>query len=138
MKFQLNGAYIEITGQLLGVAGSTGRYTITTPTYNIPSIYPTQFSAASTFSNSISLDVTIPDGYYDAASLNFFLQNTMLANNMYISDSTNSSIATFYLEVVRNQTYYGLQINLYPLPTKLLLFPEIVWFPVEKLVLLLP
>ena len=120
MKFQLNGAYIQITGQPTGVAGSTGRYTISTPAANsIPSIYPTQFSAASTFSNIISLDVTIPDGFYDAASLNFFLQNTMLANNMYISDSTNSSIATFYLEVVQNQTYYGLQINLYPLPTKL-------------------
>ena len=73
MKFQLNGAYIQITGQPTGVAGSTGRYTISTPAANsIPSIYPTQFSAASTFSNSISLDVTIPDGFYDAASLNFF------------------------------------------------------------------
>ena len=119
MKFQLNGAYIEITGQTVGISGSTGRYTISTPSGNIPSIYPTQFSAASTFSNSISIPITIPDGYYDAASLNFFLQNTMLANKLYIQDSTNSSIATFYVEVVQNQTYYGLQLNFYPLPTKL-------------------
>ena len=55
--------------------------------------------------------------FYDAQSLNYFFQNTMLANKLYILNTNN--LATFYLEVVQNSTYYGLQINLYPLPKQL-------------------
>lgn len=117
MQFKLNGLTMQITGQVGASTGLSGAYTITTPSKNIPSIYPQQISASSSFSNSISLNTTIPDGFYDAQSLNYFLQNTMLSNKLYILN--NNSLATFYVEVVQNSTYYGLQINLYHLPKQL-------------------
>lgn len=114
MQFKINNLTMQITGQVGASTGSVGIYSISTPLNSIPSIYPQQISASASFSNSISLNVTIPDGYYDAQSLNYFLQNTMLANKLYILNSNN--LATFYIEVVQNSTYYGLQVNLYPLP----------------------
>lgn len=117
MQFKINGLTIQITGQVGASTGSVGVYSITTPSGIIPSIYPQQISASASFSNSISLNVTIPDGFYDAQSLNYYLQNTMLANKLYILNS--NSLATFFIEVVQNSTYYGLQINLYSLPKQL-------------------
>ena len=84
MQFKINGLTIQITGQVGASTGSVGVYSITTPSSIIPSIYPQQISASASFSNSISLNVIIPDGFYDAQSLNYFLQNTMLANKLYI------------------------------------------------------
>jgi hypothetical protein len=117
MQFKINGSTMQITGQVGASTGSVGTYSISTVSNTIPSIYPQQISASASFSNSISLNVTIPDGFYDAQSLNYFLQNTMLANKLYILN--NNNLATFYLEVVQNSTYYGLQINIYPLPKQL-------------------
>ena len=62
--------------------------------------------------------MTIPDGYYDASSLNYFFQNFCLANNLYLVD-TAGGVNIYYLEVLQNSTYYSMQINVYPLPTVL-------------------
>ena len=117
MKFKVNGLTMQITSQVGASFGLSGAYNITTLSNTIPSIYPQQISASSSFSNSISLNITIPGGFYDAQGLNYFLQNTMLANKLYILN--NNSLAMFFIEVVQNSTYYGLQLNLYPLPKQL-------------------
>ena len=101
-------------------------YNISTPSGSIPSTYPTTISASSSFSTSIDLNITIPDGFYDATSLNYFLQNICIANNLYLTDSTGSGINTYFLEVLQNSTYYGFQINIYPLPQKM---PQTLTYP---------
>ena len=108
---------MKITGQVGTNTGLSGAYNITTPSNVNPSIYPQQISASCSFSNSIALHIIIPDGFYEAQSLNYLIQNTMLANKLYISN--NNSLATFFIEVVQNSTYYGLQLNLYSLPKQL-------------------
>jgi hypothetical protein len=40
----------------------------------------------------------------------------MIANNCYLTDNTGSGINTYYFEIMQNSTYYGFQINVYPLP----------------------
>ena len=40
----------------------------------------------------------------------------MIANNCYLTDSSGTGINTYYFEIMQNSTYYGFQINIYPLP----------------------
>jgi hypothetical protein len=127
MQFELNGLFITIVSQGSVIAnGSVGTYNISTPSGVIPSIFPTTISASSSFSTSIDVSVVIPDGFYDATSLNYFLQNICIANDLYLTDSTGSGINTYFLEVLQNSTYYGFQINLYPLPQKM---PSTLTYP---------
>jgi len=111
MQFQIAGQTITINSLV-----SPGIYSISSSSGTIPSIYPQQISASTNFSNSITLNVTIPNGYYDASSLNYFLQNVCIANNCYLTDATGSGINTYFFEILQNSTYYGFQINVYPLP----------------------
>ena len=120
MQFELNGLFITIVSSAAVVAvGSVGSYNISTPSGVIPSIFPTTISASSSFSTSIDLNVVIPDGFYDSTSLNYFLQNLCIANDLYLTDVTGSGINTYFLEILQNSTYYGFQINIYPLPQKM-------------------
>jgi hypothetical protein len=111
MQFKISGTYVTINTQI-----SPGLFSISTPSGIIPSIYPQQISASMSFANSITLNIKIPDGFYDATSLNYFLQNVCIANNCYLTDSTGSGYNTYFLEVLQNSVYYGFQINVYPLP----------------------
>jgi len=127
MQFELNGLFITIVSAAYVLAtGSVGSYNISTPSGVIPSIFPTTISASSSFSTSIDLNVVIPDGFYDATSFNYFLQNQCIANKLYLTDSTGSGINTYFLEVLQNSTYYGFQINLYLLPQKM---PSTLTYP---------
>lgn len=126
MQFELNGSYITIESVgSISLAG-VGTYTISTPSGSIPSMYPTTISASSSFSTSIDLNIIIPDGFYDATSLNYFLQNTCIANNLYLTDSTGSGINTYFFEILQNSTYYGFQLNIYPLPQRM---PQTLTYP---------
>ena len=126
MQFELNGQYITIESIGSVSLAGVGTYNISTPSASIPSMYPTTISASSSFSTSIDLNIIIPDGFYDATSLNYFLQNTCIANNLYLTDSTGSGINTYFLEVLQNSTYYGFQINIYPLPQRM---PQTLTYP---------
>ena len=103
MQFKLNGSYISIESVGNVSLAGVGTYNISTPSGSIPRMYPTTISASSSFSTSIDLNVVIPDGFYDATSLNYFLQNTCIANNLYLTDSTGSGINTFFLKSCRTQ-----------------------------------
>ena len=126
MQFQVNGLFINIDSVISTTIQGVGTYRISTPSGSIPSIYPITISASSNFATSVDLNVTVPDGYYDATSLNYFLQNLCIANNLYLTDSTGSGINTYFLEVLQNSTYYGFQINIYPLPQKM---PQTLTYP---------
>lgn len=62
-------------------------------------------------------DVIMPDGYYEVVDLNAFLHYTMVQNNHYLVDASGDFV--YYLEMVVNPTYYGVQVNAFPLPTAL-------------------
>ena len=126
MKFELSGQYITIESVGSVSLQGVGTYNISTPSGSIPSMYPTTISASSSFSTSIDLNIVIPDGFYDATSLNYFLQNKCIENNLYLTDSTGSGINTYFLEVLQNSTYYGFQLNIYPLPQKM---PQTLTYP---------
>lgn len=66
---------------------------------------------------SNTFDVIMPDGYYEVADLNAFLQYTMVQNGHYLIDGAGDFV--YYLEWVVNPTFYGIQMNSYPLPTAL-------------------
>ena len=126
MVFELNGSYITIESVGYVCLAGVGTYNISTPSGSIPSMHPTTISASSSFSTSIDLNIIIPDGFYDATSLNYFLQNVCIANDLYLTDSTGSGINTYFLEVLQNSTYYGFQINIYPLPQRM---PQTLTYP---------
>jgi hypothetical protein len=110
MIFKIGSQYFNIDSVI-----SSGVYGISS-TGQIPSIYPQTITTSLSFSNSIVVNVRIPDGYYTAEALNYYLQNIMIANNCYLTDSTGTGINTYYFEIMQNSTYYGFQINVYPLP----------------------
>ena len=94
--FKLDSQYFNINSLV-----SPGVYAITS-TGIIPSIYPQQISASMSFSTSISINVRIPDGFYDSTSLNYYLQNVSITNNLYLTDNTGSKINTYYFEILQN------------------------------------
>lgn len=61
--------------------------------------------------------VVMPDGYYEINDLNSFLQYTLVQNGHYLVDTAGDFV--YYLEFVVNPTYYGTQVNSYPIPTAL-------------------
>lgn len=62
-----------------------------------------------------TVNITIDDGFYTAASLNAFLQSRMIANNHYLIDSVGDFV--YFLEFVENATQYAIQFNSYAIPT---------------------
>jgi len=66
---------------------------------------------------STTYNVIMPDGYYEIADLNAFLHYTMVQNGHYLVDGAGDFV--YYLEMVVNPTYYGVQVNAFPLPTAL-------------------
>jgi hypothetical protein len=67
---------------------------------------------------SDTLNVTIPDGAYQIADLNNYLQYLLIQNGYYIYDST-SRVNTFYAAFVVSPTSYAVQFITTPLPTSL-------------------
>ena len=59
---------------------------------------------------------TIPDGYYSASDLNYWLQSKCYANNLYVT-SNNGTNVVYFFEIVQNSVQYAIQLNSYYLPT---------------------
>ena len=64
----------------------------------------------------VSQTFTIPDGYYSASDLNWFLQSKMYENKYYVTSNNGTNVIYFY-EIVQNAVRYGIQINSYYIPT---------------------
>ncbi len=119
MVFQVGGRSITIGTQRYGNTGSVGAYNISTSTGIIPSIYPQQLTASASFSNNITVNAVIPDGYYTADTLNKYLQQVLITNKLYLTDGVNAQTTLFYLEIAQNSAFYSLQVNVHPLPITL-------------------
>lgn len=58
--------------------------------------------------------VTIDEGFYSVESLNYWLQNWSILNNLYLINEFGEFV--YYYEIIANPTYYGIQILLYDVP----------------------
>jgi len=90
------------------------------------SIYNSFFNIRSALGNNVytynwnalvetSHSITIPDGFYDIPSLNYYLQFEMIQNDHYLIDSAGDYV--YYMELVLNSTVYGTQFKFTPIPT---------------------
>ena len=66
---------------------------------------------------SITYNITIPDGYYDVAGLNQYIQQFCITNALYLIDPNGDFV--YYLELAENSAYYAVQFNAFPFPTAL-------------------
>ena len=62
-----------------------------------------------------SYTFTFPDGYYSVAQMNEFLQQQMILNNLYVTNSSGQYV--YFVELVTNSSRYAVQLNTYFLPT---------------------
>lgn len=62
-------------------------------------------------------DIVIPDGLYEIADINAYLQFKFIANNHYLVNDAGQYV--YYAEIVVNPTQYKIQVNTYPVPTSL-------------------
>ena len=61
-------------------------------------------------------NITISDGFYTIDDLNYYLQQFMISNSLYLN---NGSTKVFYISLTYNTTYYSVQAVLTPVPTTL-------------------
>lgn len=61
--------------------------------------------------------LTIPDGLYEIADINAFLQFNMIANGNYLIDSAGDNV--YYLELIVNAPRYAIQLNTFLVPISL-------------------
>ena len=93
------------------------------------SIYNSFFNISSEYGNNTiqlsypigagytSYTFTIPDGYYSYNDLNYFLQQQLIANKLYlISGSGTSATNVYYVSIATNAVQYKAQLNFFPVP----------------------
>ena len=68
-----------------------------------------------TWVNGVSYSVVMPDGFYDAASLNNFLHFTMIQNKHYLIDTTGNFV--YFLTLTTNSNAYAIELNCFLLNT---------------------
>ena len=89
-------------------------------------IYNSTFNVSSSLGNNTitlawnaatptSYTFTIPDGYYSVSDLNFFLQQKMIENKLFVTNSSSQYV--YFAEMVVNSPRYAVSVNLYPIPT---------------------
>ena len=66
--------------------------------------------------NGTNYTYTIPDGYYSCTDINYFFQNKMLKDKLYLAYASSSTKAVYYAEFVIDPNLYSIQINTYAVP----------------------
>ena len=79
--------------------------------------YDSATSGSTYGGGSLEVDFTIPDGYYNLANLNSYLQFIMIQQGHYLVDAAGNFV--YFLEIVENESAYRDQINSYLLPSAL-------------------
>jgi hypothetical protein len=92
------------------------QYAVYNSTYNISSSLQNN-TYTIIWTNGQSVTATIPDGYYSFTDLDLHMQFVMSQQGWYLVSTTNSSQATFYLDITVNSIQYKAEINTYSLPT---------------------
>jgi hypothetical protein len=81
--------------------------------------------------------VVIPNGLYELADINAYLQFVFIQNGHYLVNSTSQNV--YYAELIINPTQYAVQVNTFAVPTSLpagftnpagLVFPTTTFNPV--------
>jgi hypothetical protein len=69
--------------------------------------------------NLVSFTYTIPDGYYNVSDLNYFLQNKMISDKLYMTSTAPgaSSSYLFFVEFIIDANRYAVQLNVYTVPS---------------------
>lgn len=113
-KYEINlpSTYKANDGDKIGVANIS----IYNSTFNITSARGNN-TIQLTWSNGTVYTFTFPDGYYSASDMNYFLQQQMILNNLYLYSTSSTSTYTYYAEITTNAPKYAIQLNLYPIPT---------------------
>jgi len=66
--------------------------------------------------SSTPVVITIPDGLYEIATINEYLQSIFIAKGHYLFNGTNN---VYYAQMVVNPTLYAVQVNTFPIPQTL-------------------
>lgn len=88
--------------------------------YNITVAYNNnsfQFSFPTGSTTFATSTITIPDGFYTTTSLNYYLQQYMIANGYYLVNSAGQNV--YYYTIQYNSYQYGNQLLGYLVPTSL-------------------
>lgn len=87
--------------------------------FNIDSKYSNNVFTYSWTSAAITTTytVTIPNGLYNIADINYYLQWTMINNGHYLVNSGGENI--YYAEFIVNPNRYAIQLNTFLVPTAL-------------------
>lgn len=122
------------------VAGSTSTFRYNFPSGNVDfkkskvaladiSIYYSWYNLTSSYNNvsfqiifptlagSTTLSITVPNGFYDVSALNSYIQQQFISNGLYLVNASGNYV--YYLELIENSNFYGVQLNSYPVPTAL-------------------
>ena len=62
-----------------------------------------------------TLDIVLPDGFYQISDINNYIQLQMIANGLYLVSSTGSNVYFFQMNV--NLNYYNIQVLMSAVPT---------------------
>lgn len=68
-------------------------------------------------SGSTTYTVTMPDGNYEVADINAYLQKQFVLNGHYLVNDVGDYV--YYAQLLVNPTYYAVEIKTYPLPATL-------------------
>jgi hypothetical protein len=88
--------------------------------YNITQSYNNnsfQFSFPTGSETFVTSTITIPDGFYTTTSLNYYLQQYMIANGYYLVNNAGQNV--YYYTIQYNSYQYGNQLLGYLVPTSL-------------------
>lgn len=64
------------------------------------------------------VNITIPNGYYTASTLNAYFESIMVSNKHYLINTTNGNFV-YYIQIEENSTFYAIQLNCYAVPSSL-------------------
>jgi hypothetical protein len=81
--------------------------------------WPTNPYSANTpaFQTSGAIQIVIPEGLYEIATLNQYLQWFSIKNGYYLINDAGENV--YYWEFIVNPALYSIQLNCYPVPTAL-------------------
>lgn len=105
-----NTGYNNFTGIVTVVNGTT----FTMPTTGAVNVNTAETGTATSFQ---TIDITLPDGFYDVPYLNFIIQSTLASLKLYLIDNNGNN--QYYIALNTNPIRYRCQLNIIPLPTSL-------------------
>lgn len=92
-------------------------YNLNATTYNNTSIQLTFPVTISSTSIQQTVNITIPNGFYQISDINNYLQSQMISLGYYLVNAAGNNV--YYLQLVGNINLNNAQLNVYPVPTSL-------------------